>query len=175
MAGLCAGAWNLLMSPDVNGCDTALNFRVDEPPALQVQLSVTDATCPSNCDGEAEATVSGGTLPTFLGPCARRRPGTSLATGLCPGNYTLLITDALGCDTLVRLHDRAPPPIVPNATVTDATCSDVCDGSIVLAPSGGTPPFTFLWSPVPPNGQGQAEATGLCPGDWTVTITAIGV
>ena len=175
VAGLCAGAWSLLIT-DVNGCDTTLNFQVDEPPALQVQFSVTDATCPSNCDGEAEATVSGGTLPyTFLWtPAPGAGQGTSLATGLCPGNYTLLITDALGCDTLVDFTIGAPPPIVPNATVTDATCSDVCDGSIVLAPSGGTPPFTFLWSPVPPNGQGQAEATGLCPGDWTVTITAIG-
>ena len=172
VAGLCAGAWSLLVT-DVNGCDTTVNFQVDDPPALQVLLNVTDASCSSVCDGAADAVVSGGTQPyTFLWtPAPGGGQGTATATGLCPGNYSLLLTDALGCDTLLDLTIGAPPPIDPAATVTDASCSDVCDGSILLAPGGGTPPFTYVWSPLPPNGQGQPQATDLCPGDWTVTIT----
>jgi hypothetical protein len=35
----------------------------------------------------------------------------------------------------------------------------------------GTGPFTWLWSPEPGSGQGTEYATGLGPGDYTLTVT----
>lgn len=42
-----------------------------------------------------------------------------------------------------------------------------CDGSATATVTGGTPPFTYLWS----NGETTATITGLCPGDYSVTVT----
>ena len=54
--------------------------------------------------------------------------------------------------------------------VTDATCGQ-CNGSAAAIPDGGVPPYSFVWSPAPPAGQGTAQIQGLCDGDWTVTVT----
>lgn len=51
--------------------------------------------------------------------------------------------------------------------ITDATCSDTPDGSIVLHPQDGVSPFSFDWS----NGASTGTLTGLLPGIYSVSIT----
>lgn len=50
------------------------------------------------------------------------------------------------------------------------SCS-ACNGSASVTVSGGTGPFTYNWSPAPGGGQGTPNATGLCAGTYTVTVT----
>jgi hypothetical protein len=84
----------------------------------------------------------------------------------------VLITDQFsGCDTLVSVMIDSPGAIDVQGVVTDATCSDVCDGTIVLTVTGGQAPFAFVWAPIPTIGQGTGSISGLCPGDWAVTVT----
>src|SRR5262249_54358539 len=40
-----------------------------------------------------------------------------------------------------------------------------------VGPAGGAGGYLFNWVPEPGGGQGTAIATGLCAGDWGVTIT----
>lgn len=51
---------------------------------------------------------------------------------------------------------------------TNISCNSVCDGSATAVPSGGTPPYTYVWAP---NGNLSATSTGLCVGAYTVTVT----
>ncbi|GAB4131787.1 MAG: hypothetical protein Fur0041_02490 [Bacteroidia bacterium] len=52
---------------------------------------------------------------------------------------------------------------------TQATCSN-CNGSAtVTGVTGGSGPYTYSWAP---SGGTGATATGLCPGTYTVTVTA---
>ena len=48
-----------------------------------------------------------------------------------------------------------------------ASCSAICDGSAVLSITGGSNPVSINWS----NGQTGLTATGLCPGNYTATLT----
>lgn len=171
--GLCAGAYSVLVT-DASGCTLTVPFTIASPAPLQPSLQVVDASCPDACDGTAGVIVTGGTAPyTYAwGPAPGGGQGTPNATGLCPGVYQLTIADAAGCDTTLAYTIAAPAPIAPNGAVTDATCADGCDGSVVLAPTGGTGTYTYLWNPVPGNGQGAAQALGLCPGTVQVTITS---
>ena len=167
---LCAGNWSVLIT-DANGCDTTIAFVITQPQPIVPNVSVVPATCANSCDGSATAAPSGGIGPySFLW-----NPGgqvTATANGLCPGNYTVLITDIpSGCDTLVPVTIIAPTPIIPNLITTDATCSNVCDGTASSTPTGGNPGYTFVWTPQPGGGQGTGNATGLCPGNYTVLIT----
>ncbi|MEI6815159.1 MAG: T9SS type A sorting domain-containing protein [Bacteroidota bacterium] len=50
---------------------------------------------------------------------------------------------------------------------TAALCSTCADGWVSCTPTGGTSPYTFHWS----NGATSQNATGLLPGNYTVTIT----
>ncbi|MGV3638475.1 MAG: SprB repeat-containing protein, partial [Flavobacteriales bacterium] len=171
--GLCAGDYSVRIA-DSNSCDTTVTFTITEPTPFTVATTLAPATCANTCDGSASVTVSGSAGPySYLwAPAPGAGQGTNSATGLCAGTYTVLVTDVpTGCDTLVSVIITAPPAFTVQATVTDASCSNTCDGIIGLAVSGGTPGYTFLWSPPPPAGQGTSTASGLCPGDWSVTIT----
>ncbi|MBV6404647.1 MAG: hypothetical protein GFGODING_01401 [Flavobacteriales bacterium] len=173
--GLCPGAYSVLIT-DANGCTTTVDHTILDAVPLQFSLNVQDASCPGMCDGEAGVIVTGGTPGyTYLwSPAPGAGQGTPTATGLCAGAYQLTVTDALGCDSTIAFTVTAPPDILPNETVVAPTCAGACSGSITLAPTGGSGTFTYSWTPQPPNGQGQPQATGLCAGLWTVTISSGG-
>lgn len=59
-------------------------------------------------------------------------------------------------------------------TVTLIPYDDACGngtGWINAVPSGGVPPYNYVWSPVPANGQGTSQALGLVAGTYQVTVT----
>ena len=173
--GLCAGAYSVVITDDA-GCSITQVFVIEDATPIVVDIITSPASCPGVCDGAATANASGGMGGfTFLwDPAPGAGQGSNSASGFCPGAYSVTITDMAGCDTTITFTIDAPDPIEPNATVNDASCADQCDGSIDLAPAGGTGGFTYLWSPAPPSGQGTPNASGLCPGVHQVTITSGG-
>jgi uncharacterized repeat protein (TIGR01451 family) len=54
-----------------------------------------------------------------------------------------------------------------NLITTNATCAGFCDATVVANPTGGTPPYTYLWS----SGNTTSTMSGLCPGVYAVTVT----
>lgn len=172
---LCAGAWSVLIEDD-NGCTLQVDFLIEEPNDFGLSLQLEDATCPTVCDGSAGIIVTGGTEPYAYvwSPEPGAGQGTPSATGLCPQAYLLVVSDAAGCDTTIAFTIEAPEQVLPNETVTDIACAGDCNGAIDLAPTGGDGTYTFVWDPVPPNGQGNAQATGLCAGIYQVTVTSGG-
>ena len=65
------------------------------------------------------------------------------------GNYTVTVTDANGCSldtsfTLVELD----PPIIIDLTGTNVLCRGDSTGTISANVSGGTPNYTYQWSPM---------------------------
>jgi len=170
-SGLCAGAYSVLIT-DANGCTLTVPFTITDPAPILLSLQVLPATCPDVCDGTAGVIVSGGIAPYgyVWAPAPGTGQGSPDVAGLCPQAYTLTVTDAVGCDTTIAFTVPAPPPITVSALVTDATCAGDCDGSIVLTVSGGNGVFSYAWVPAPPVGQGTGSISGLCAGDWQVTI-----
>ncbi|MEN9907421.1 MAG: hypothetical protein RLZZ540_562, partial [Bacteroidota bacterium] len=51
---------------------------------------------------------------------------------------------------------------------TNVSCNGGTNGSASVSPSGGTPGYTYSWSP---SGGTAATATGLAAGSYTVTVT----
>lgn len=56
-----------------------------------------------------------------------------------------------------------------NYTAQPSTCG-ACNGAINAAAIGGTPPYSYLWSPAPPTGQGTAQVSGLCGGTYSLEV-----
>jgi hypothetical protein len=61
----------------------------------------------------------------------------------------------------------APAALQSNISATHAACATCADGVLLVNTVGGTAPYTFTWSPA---GGNNAEATGLLPGCYTVSV-----
>lgn len=170
--GLCEGTYSVTVLDQSTGCDTTLTFLIEAPPAIDVQGTVTDATCSGDCNGTVILLVSGGQAPYnfFWNPAPGTGQGTPSAGGLCAGNYDVTVTDAAGCDTTVTFTIAEPPPLDVSLAITDVSCNGECDGTVTATVGGGTPGYTFTWSPAPGAGQGTATASGLCAGAYTLLV-----
>lgn len=82
-------------------------------------------------------------------------------------NYTATYTTAAGCSYSKVVTVNLNPTINTVLNVTNVSCNGIFNGSIDLIPSGGTPPYTYVWS----NSQTTQDLINLSPGTYNVTLT----
>jgi gliding motility-associated-like protein len=162
ISGLSGGT-NTVTVTDANGCTASQQFTVNEPAVLAATMSFTNVLCNGACNGTATATVSGGTAPYSYSWSSGQ--GTASVANLCPGTYTVDITDANGCTTQQQVTITEPTPLITSITSTNASCNGICDGTATVTASGGVPGYSYTWSP---GGGTTPTAGGLCAGAYSV-------
>lgn len=132
--------------------------------------SLNVSPCSGGKNGSATISVIGG-IPPYRISWNTIPPQTSqTATGLSAGTYLVTVTDTMGCSNFKYVTITEPTPLILNFNTTNVSCNGGNNGSIgVNVTSNGTPPYTYLWSTMPP--QTSQIATGLIKGDYTVTVT----
>jgi len=166
---LCAGTYTVEIT-DANLCKQTFLIAVSNVNGPVVSVNSTNASCNGVCDGQATATVTSG-VPTYQFLWTAGSQTTSTATGLCAGSYTVQVTDGNGCKTVMPVTITDNTPISAAVTTIDATCNGNCDGSALVIPNGGLPPYTYSWVGGNATGQTINAVGGLCAGNYTVTIT----
>jgi len=167
-AGLGAGNYNVLVT-DNNGCTYDVAFSIDEPDELSILVvSTTDVDCNGAANGVIVMDATGGTAPYSYSSTGGVTFTGNTATGVSGGTYTITVTDANSCtantDVTISEPDDALAVI---GTETDPTCYGGSDGSIDITVSGGTSPYSYLWS----DGQSSEDVSNLTSGNYTVTVT----
>lgn len=133
---------------------------------LQVSASATPTGCGATCSGTANATVTGGTAPYTYS--WSNGAATANITTLCAGTYTVTVTDAGGCSMSAQATvTNNASTLAVQASATNETCQNACNGTASSVITGGTAPFTYSWS----NGATTANITALCPATYTVQVT----
>lgn len=167
VASLAPGAYSVEVL-DANNCPATLSVSITEPTQLGANANATHETSAGANDGTAAAAPTGGTS----GYAYAWSNGATTATvsGLAPGTYTVVVTDANGCTAaqtvVVNSFNCA---VTTQTTVSNVTCSGAANGSIALAQTGGTAPFTYIWS----NGATTSTISNLAPGTFTASLTDV--
>lgn len=165
---LCPGT-HTVTAVDANSCQSTATVTITEPALLVSQLTSNNASCNGDCNGDATVTPSGGTQPyTFAWDSASGNQITATASNLCPGTYTVLVTDGNGCTTANTAYISEPAALVISTSSVPTSCQSCTDGSATASVSGGTPSYSYFWTP---SGQTTQTATNLSAGSYTVTVT----
>lgn len=163
--GLAPGAYAVTVT-DTNGCSTTRTYSIQEPLTLVINHVKTDVTCFGANDGSIDVTVSGGNLPyTFSWSNGATKEDIS---GLDGGSYQVTVTDSKGCQVSKDILINAPTEALgATANVVDVKCNGQPGGQIQVTPTGGTGPYTYVWS----NGSNQEDQVGLFAGQYALIIT----
>jgi gliding motility-associated-like protein len=135
---------------DAHGCSAILPVTtVGGPPAIAADtLYTVQNTCYDSSDGRIVlAPTSGGTAPyTYAWPQVAGDQADS-ATGLAPGTYQVVITDAHGCsDTITTILTPAVQPVLTILPLdTTITLGDTIQLNSQFGPASlGTPTYTWI-------------------------------
>jgi gliding motility-associated-like protein len=165
-SNLIAGNYSVTIT-DINSCSTLYNVNVGEPQyALGTNMVPENVSCFGGNNGNVHVNTSGGTAPYSF----QWNNGSTVSNilNVTAGNYTVTITDAHACTTTATASVAQPSAALNNnATAVNPSCHNSNNGSIVAAPTGGTPAYTYVWN----DGYSWPTRTHLAAGTYTLTTT----
>ncbi len=142
-AGLTAGTYIVTVT-DSLGCSGTTSVTISQPTAITAGITTTAANCGSS-NGSATVTAGGGTgaFTYDWSPGAPTGDGTTTATNLSTGTYTVTITDSLGC---ILSATGFVGSVGGPAVDAGADVSITSGGSTVLSGVAGAG-ATYSWAP----------------------------
>lgn len=162
--GMPPGKYSVLIS-ESTGCELAFDYQVDEPKALEMEISVTSSDCRKST-GAFSASISGGTWP-YSYRWNGQEVAEPSAEKLHEGDYTIEVNDANGCTLTERIHIPAGNLTLEQLSLVPATCLSCNDGQAEISISGGKSPLEIDWFPY---GGSHSLASGLVAGSYSVQV-----
>ncbi|SEW44676.1 gliding motility-associated C-terminal domain-containing protein [Chitinophaga sp. YR573] len=148
------------------GCSATdmIKVTVSAPMSLNTPV-VTNADC-GILYGKIEVHPTGGTRPYTYYVNGTNRNSDSVYSQLTPGNYTVRVVDAKGCEVSMPLTITGKDIMGATGNGISPTCYGVTDGTITIQVQSGAPPFEYAIA-----GQAYqsgASFTGLGSGTYKV-------
>ena len=145
---------------------SAMNPQCGISNPLYIAISSTPTGCTATCTGTATIIISGGTGPYQT--LWSTSETTTTINNLCAATYTVEVTDDAGCTITEQVTvSNSGSTLQLTLTPTNESCDGLCDGEITSVPSGGSSPYSYLWS----NAEVTPDIANLCPGNYSLTIT----
>jgi gliding motility-associated-like protein len=155
---------------DANGClhDTTITLT-GYPHIVLGDHIITPARCYGSADGAVEVIATGGMQPFVYSLGSGASSPSNTFTGLYSGNYEVTITDDKDCSKQAPVYIPQPDSLSIHMAVTPNDCQGLdVNGAIVAEVSGGTAPYTYLWS----FGDATTQAISrLENGNYSVVVT----
>lgn len=167
-ADVAAGMVTLTLTTTGNTtCPPAMDEVVIQLPNsfANTVASHTDAVCNGTATGSAMVSLVSD--HTYLWQPGGQTSAT--AAGLTAGTYTVLISDAYGCDTTLSVTIGQPDALlITSMASVNETCSGMADGTLTPTVSGGTAPYSYAWS----TGATSASIMGAA-GEYQVSVSDV--
>ncbi len=164
ITGLGGGTFTVTVT-DQSGCTGTISTTLQAFSQPTVVVVPNDLSCYQQNNGTVTANPNGGNAPyTYHWSTGVL---TQQITGLSPALYFVTVTDASGCTVTGFGVVNEPAELIATPSSTNETSPGANDGTATVVPSGGTAPYTYVWS----SGGTTDTETGLAAGTYTVTVT----
>jgi outer membrane protein OmpA-like peptidoglycan-associated protein len=161
-----AGDYSVIIR-EGNGCESTLNVTINEPTQFVSELlGVEHNMCFGDTKGQINISAKGGTTPYSFN--WNNGATTQNLKNIPSGDYSVLVSDANGCNRTIRTSVNEPPKLtlVVDSARNVKCCGDT-SGAIFITVKGGVEPYKYLWS----HGKTTQDVTGLVEGQYTVAVT----
>lgn len=184
-----AGGYTYVWSPNVSSTNTAINILAgsylvyvtdavgcmdsvavnvnDLTGATAIFTNPTNISCYGGNDGAVTTTVTSGN-PAFTFLWSPSGSTSQNPTNLVAGINTLEITDGNGCFAYFSITLTQPDSLSLAMITTPVSCFGGNDGTATVFASGGTPVYTYSWTPA---AGGGSTGSGFSAGPVSVLVT----
>ncbi len=162
LSNLCSGIYTISVVDNV-GCTKTAIATVLQPSNLLISNTLISFSCLGTVT--IDLSVSGGT-PGYFYEWSNGVTSQDL-TGVAAGTYTCTVTDNASCTKTTSINVPIINPLSASAVVNTVSCFGLSNGAINLTVSGGTAPYTYLWS----NNATSQDLTNLVFGFYCCTVT----
>jgi len=163
-SGLSVGTYSVTVQ---DACGSSASASVNILAYITLTVSI-DSIHGIKCNGDSNATIyssySGGT-PPYSFSWSNGGNHSSVAN-LHPGSYTVTVSDSCGSTVSAGATITQPAPLVVTLNILP-TSSSSCTGIAWVTVSGGTTPYTYVWS----NGNTTDSISHLCDDIFCCTVT----
>ena len=164
ISNLAPGSYSVTIE-DANLCQEIQSFTIIEPTALVHSALSGDVDCFGNNNGSINLSVSGG-YPPYDYTWSNGQTGSSVEN-LPAGDYTVTISDNVDCSKIESFSISTPEALVGVIDASQIPCFSSANGAVDLTVSGGSTPYSFVWS----NGATTEDISNLEAGTFSVIIT----
>jgi len=162
---LIAGNYSVIVT-DANGCTNTISNQLNNSSSLAITSTIGNITCAGSNTGWINTNATGGVAPYTISWSNGLTQNN--INNLAAGNYTVNYTDAFGCSTQATFTiNSTVDSMTIDFTTSDVKCYGDSSGSINTIITGGTAPYSYLWS----NNSTTGLINNLAQGVYTVTIT----
>lgn len=170
IANVFAGNYALSIT-DSNGCANSIMAVVTTDSSKLIDIAV-DTVMSASCNTIANASVS---INVTGGKGAysyawSNGDTTKNLSNILSGDYTVTVTDSVGCSKSLLISvpvDSTNLLTIGLDSAITTGCLASTRGAINITPSGGTTPYSYMWS----NNATTQDLTGITAGSYTLTLT----
>ena len=136
-----------IIAIDAVGCRDTISFTLTSiSTPINLITSMDSVDCSGENSGIASVLAMGGfgafdytwnTVPVN---------NTDTAPDLAAGSYTVTVGDQAGCTAMATVAVLEPTQLTVTLDTTSISCNGANDGTAMLNPVGGTPPYTYSWT-----------------------------
>lgn len=164
--GLSAQTYSITVTDD-SLCTATTTVSINQPAQIQITGVVTNATCNGLSNGAIDINVIDAVAP--VGYLWSNTDVTEDIAAQPAGGYSVTVTDANNCTQTSSFTINHPDPLLLlPPSITNVSCFGGNNGTITASGTGGTTPYTYIWSPVTST---SATVSNLSAGDFDVTLT----
>ena len=164
--GIPAGSY-IVNITDSNNCSITATASVSNTTGPTLTLGTTiPVSCYQGDNGSASVNTSGGVPPFEYNWFPYGGHGIS-AGSLVAGSYSVTVRDSNNCLTSLPITISGPNLLTSTVTTSDIRCFGMSDGSVNAITSGGTAPYSYLWS----TGDTSFSISNLPAGNYLLSTT----